>query len=156
MVLVAGNHEFYCGLKREKVKETIKTVCSLTGVVFLDNSLEFIGTTLWSDIDDKANINDFPIVFKSKQEYRDEFQSCLSFLEKKTEEKSVFPRVIVTHHLPCFEIIHPKFGISILNTAFASHILDQIDLDSVVYWFCGHTHEGGTYNFRKTTLSRRE
>jgi hypothetical protein len=48
---------------------------------------------------------------------------------------------VLSHHLPTFHLISPKYKNSYYNNAFASN-LDYLmqNHNNINYWLCGHTH----------------
>jgi hypothetical protein len=52
--------------------------------------------------------------------------------------------VVVTHHLPLRQSIHPRYSQSDLNAAFASDLGDMMG-PPVSLWVHGHTHESFDY-----------
>src|SRR5207247_410900 len=89
------------------------------------------------------------------QAYRDEFHKNLNWLKNELDDKSSFRQVIVTHHLPSYQLQHPKYralGTELLDTLFFSEILDKLDLSQVQYWFAGHTHESVSIKYKGTNI----
>ena len=52
------------------------------------------------------------------------------------------PRIVMTHHMPVVEAVHPKWaGAGAMNAAFANNMMgDIIEMDFDA-WICGHSHE---------------
>lgn len=154
VVLVAGNHEYY----GRNLGQTIELIRKLAGawdnVHFLHqdklelNGLTILGTTLWSQIDpdlahELANsLNDWNQIksFNYYLQNRHHSQQ-VKWLEKRLGELILAdkPTLIVTHHLPSYQLIHPHMAGSDLNCAFASH-LDYMLSHPIKAWICGHTH----------------
>lgn len=157
VVFIAGNHEFYdCDYNRNEVIGLLKKLAEETDTHFLHNEkkvingIEFIGCTLWSMIDSEATsaISDFSHeVFKTRLDYICEFVDHFRFLQRALEETTIFPRIVITHHLPDYNLIHKKYRGSKINSAFYSSILGDINIDKIQYWFCGHTHEYGKVRY---------
>lgn len=158
VLLVLGNHEFYGLLQRSidmnSVKDIVNEICNETGVVFLDmnsvviDGVRFVGTTLWSKADKRIeeSIADFVKVYKDIDEYNREFDRCFSWLKTHLEQCHINNSerekiVVITHHLPTEKLCHSRFERYRINSAFATDILDDLVLDDVCLWFCGHTHE---------------
>ena len=65
------------------------------------------------------------------------------------------PTIVVTHHLPSFDSIHPMFhrsGVNALNPGFYSsldYLLVEQDID---YWFHGHSHATVEYEIAGTKV----
>lgn len=152
VLMVPGNHEYYgSNYKFEEVNKKLAQICAKTGVILLNrgkvtiDGITFIGATLWSAIDEAGTkaINDFNHVFESKIDYLERFigdyQYIRSELYKAVETDNKV--VVVTHHLPSYSLIHPRFHNDPINTAFYSNVVSKLPMSRIKYWFCGHTHE---------------
>lgn len=173
VVMVPGNHEYYAPpvdqnlampyfpLHRAKTLSVLKEQCTEAKVHLLHRSsvqldgVWFHGTTLWSAIDDGVAINDFGKVFGSRYEYLAEFGKDFEWLQETLRGKDVSkPHVVVTHHLPTHALIHPtyaRYGEK-ANSAFATHVLSEMCMKNVKYWFCGHSHEHVLASYGPTQL----
>ena len=157
--LIAGNHEYYTAdgtrtmfEKKNKISALI-TENSLTNVSFLDNSYEdyngyrFIGSTLWSNIPANPSkfINDFYQIPEMTVElYNKLHNEAVAFLESDVIRASPLPVVTVTHHLPSYSLIDPKYRTELYtsyNHYFASNC-EHLIRNPIVAWICGHTHTG--------------
>jgi predicted phosphodiesterase len=153
--IIAGNHEFYNNdILKTKLK--IKSICDLfEKITFLDNSYEdyqsyrFIGSTLWSTIKNpKYTINDTSCILDlSVDKYRILHDSCCSFLDNalKNSTKNNMKSIVITHHLPIFELTHPNYRISFYENYqqwFHANIDNIIDENKKIIkaFIYGHTH----------------
>lgn len=164
--LITGNHEYYNSDKygnhtMEEVNKTIESVIitnNLTNITFLLNSYElyedvlFVGTTLWSKIP-SMNMNDICLMndFKQIQGLNYDtynllhYKSCsfiadtLALVEKDKEKYKDKKIVIMTHHLPSFNLIDEKHAYSDTNCFYASKC-DQFFKEPIKAWIYGHTH----------------
>jgi hypothetical protein len=73
------------------------------------------------------------------------------WLTNKLAEPFNGPTVVVTHHLPHRNSVHPKYAASPLNPAFATH-LPHLVRPPVVLWIHGHTHESADYRVEGTRI----
>lgn len=158
IILVAGNHEYYNTsiengerLLRE-IKDKLPNVHYLQCESIIINKVEFLGCTLWSDIsnidkwmtNDGASIKDF-----SLNKYYELYQSHSAWLSDKLNTPSNHKRVVVTHYLPTYKVLDPKYDDNPTNAFFASD-LDHL-IPKATLWVAGHTHKdntimvGGTY-----------
>lgn len=177
VILIAGNHEYYkCNLEMDLTRKSIKKICEEIGVVFLDNQtviidgIKFIGTTLWSKGDlyiDKC-VNDIGKVFKNVEDHNKEFQRCFEWLKNELankednkdnndakEERCFKTTVVITHHLPTKLLCNSRYDeYGVMNTAFYTEILNQLNLSDVSLWICGHTHESKIYLHPKNAEKR--
>lgn len=175
--LITGNHEYYNnGHNVEETNQKIKDLLqeyNLNKVIFLNNSFDiyenylFIGSTLWSEINDFTNqINDLNCIpnmtFSYYNQLHKEGRSYIeSILDSDlTKYNNNLKIIVITHHLPLYQLIHPKFlgeAIKKYNQWFASKLDDFIikysyyddnELDNntkkeknkITAWFYGHSH----------------
>lgn len=166
---VAGNHEFYNVIferttYQEFLKKAIDLCSTYDNVFFLNNRHHIIddntviyGSTLWTQIPDIANetitklltsfMNDYHKIFVSSEANFSVFYSNylfnhnvkkLKIFLEKFKDKTV---IIMTHHLPSYQLIHDKYKGHIANCCFASDLDNLIINNSQIkYWLCGHTH----------------
>lgn len=163
--IVAGNHEYYQGANLKnfrykpfipinKMDEMIKEECKVKykNVSYLQcdseiyNGVRFIGCTLWTDIDADtfAMMNDCNNVYTetgkiSRTEMQDLHKKQRLWLEEQLFDTSR-PTVVMTHHLPSFNLIDSNFKSSIYNSGYASK-LDYLIEYPAVAWFYGHSHK---------------
>jgi len=117
----------------------------------------FLGATLWTDLrghEDLANtyMNDYKMIAVADQESvrplrpSDTTEAHLvdrAWLDSEIRacEEEGRPAVVITHHLPTFDLISARYADSPLNHAFASRCDDLIRAP-VRAWIAGHTHCG--------------
>lgn len=156
VMYVAGNHEYY-GYKNENTLDTVadadrilKETCQANGVIFLqkskftlqlpDRQINFFGCTLWSLVTKKtfSMMNDH----KAVDNYDD-----INILHIDHERwlrnelsKNTHDSVVITHHIPSYGLIHPKFSYSMINDGFCSN-MDHIFDHKINFWIYGHSHE---------------
>jgi Icc-related predicted phosphoesterase len=166
VVYVPGNHEFY-GARLPDALEELRTEAQRLGVHFLDGDecilggTRFLGTTLWTDYelygsapadleramaDAAIEMNDFRMIQWAGGEplapalVRDMHLTGVAWLAERLAEPFDGPTVVVTHHLPHRQCIHPKYEGTRFNPSFASD-LDHLVRAPVALWVHGHTHE---------------
>jgi len=152
--LISGNHEYYGGKSIEETEIQIRNISDkYNNISYLQKSYEdykgirFIGTTLWSNVNDPTyKINDTKsIKDMSVEMYNKLHQDSVDFLTKTLEEMSDIKCSIITHHLPSYKLIDKEFldpKVSMYNQWFAGS-LDDIMIshqDNIIGWFYGHTH----------------
>jgi predicted phosphodiesterase len=170
VVYVMGNHEFYDEDKRsvEDIEAAVGAlVARFPSVHWLhhghpewvpgeDSGLPpcvFIGCTLWADVAGKATgINDFKASSISPDSMSAMWQRdtgvlarCLArWREAEGEASAETGRkiVVVTHHMPSFGLISPKYAMAQGKHAFASR--SEWLMPGVSFWVYGHTHDAGT------------
>ena len=71
---------------------------------------------------------------------RDQYARFLDRLRGAMKEHPDKRFVVVSHHLPSYKLIHPKFLKCCFNSAFASEVPSDCTTQ-IVAWVAGHTHE---------------
>lgn len=172
VVYVMGNHEFYGGSIDGTCAE-MRGFCAGSHVHLLDRNefvlggVRFLGTTLWTDFrlfdDDEANDN---AKTQARQMIRDfnriRLEACADAIFTPEDSTALFdlhaqwlderlaahhdgPTVVITHHAPTRNSIHPRFAGSLLNACFVSAAQDLLGKDRVQLWIHGHTHDSFDY-----------
>lgn len=167
VVYVAGNHEFY-GHEMEPLRRTLREQCAGTSIHFLDNEavdfggVRFLGATLWTDyrlLRDRSPqqamewaesrlADHYRIYTIGKIRFRPsgalaEHERARGWLEQELAHPYDGKTVVVTHHAPHPQSVHPRYAGDHLNAAFASdlsHLLASADL-----WLHGHVHDSFDY-----------
>jgi predicted MPP superfamily phosphohydrolase len=175
VILVPGNHEYYdrdkyC--KLEHVDDMIEFECKKLGIIFLNknaikikeplgSNLYILGCTLWSEATPQAykGMNDKLKAILSHKELMATHNAHKEWLEyniHNIQRKDKHAKIlIITHHLPLYELTHPKYltpKYKPLNSAYASDLSLLMDStnqnihkqdfhSSISFWCCGHTHE---------------
>ncbi|WP_428418361.1 metallophosphoesterase [Methylibium sp.] len=172
VLYVPGNHEFYGG-SIDGALEELQRLSRGTQVHVLDNremvmhGVRFLGTTLWTDFelfDDAQHstaakaeaqrlMRDFSRirtressaeVFTPDDSIR-LFRRHAAWLESRLAADHAGPTVVITHHAPTRDSIHPRFADSLLNASFVSNAAHLLGADRVALWIHGHTHDSFDY-----------
>ena len=171
VIYVAGNHEFYGG-SIDGTIAALRAHSAGTAIHLLEadelivDGVRFLGTTLWSDfsvVDEAeralaeaqavAMIRDFSRIRADSTAERpfspadssELFRRAAAWLQRKLDEPYDGPTVVVTHHAPSRQSIHPRFAGSPLNTCFVSDAERLMGGDRVTLWIHGHTHDSFDY-----------
>ena len=170
VIYVPGNHEFYSARLQDVLvalrKEARRLgVHLLDGDEFLVDGVRFLGATLWTDFalygstpaaldramtDAQFGMTDYRVIkYGDKELLRPEHAreihlEQVQWLETKLTEVFDGPTVVITHHLPHWQSIHPRFDGDRLNPGFASN-LARLVRAPVALWIHGHTHESIDY-----------
>ncbi len=166
ILYVPGNHEFY-DHDWPSVRTELQAQSKGVHIHVLDNrrldfgGVRFLGCTLWTDFAlpgqdpkrsmhrAKLTMNDFHLIgnvtgtFMPADSIADH-QHSKSWLSRELLEPFDGPTVVVTHHAPHPNSIHPKYADDPLNAAFASDLtplLVHADL-----WIHGHVHDSFDYD----------
>ena len=173
--VVAGNHEYYSVMSQPEINTIddidcqiglivakYHNVCYLRDSYHVDHENHVIvyGCTLWSNVKtDKKMINDFKYIYAKKDkkieiaDYQKMHRDCVDKLKGSLEEigkfradHSDYELVVMTHHLPTYDLVTPKYRGHPINEFFASDLdwlieeSNRSDEATISYWFCGHTH----------------
>lgn len=166
VIYVAGNHEFYDSGRFFEGIDQLRDACAVhDNVYFLErdtkviNDIVFVGGTLWTDMNKydpltlhavRDMMNDYRAIRNDKNGFvnlkpadtverhrqtRDYFIS----MAKENADKKV---VIVGHHSPSFQSMHPMYASDhIMNGAYHSDLTDiMLDNPQIKLWTHGHTH----------------
>ena len=74
------------------------------------------------------------------------FNKLEEFLEDIKEDTET-KKIIVTHHLPIYELISDEYVGDAANSGYALQLNDKIKKLDFDYWICGHTHKSKDYDF---------
>ena len=176
---VLGNHEFY-GSSIAGTIDELKQLCAGTNIRVLDNDeviiegVRFLGTTLWTDFmlfgeEEKRTaamqealrfMRDFSRIrvgeaaeaLFTPADSAALFNIHAGWLGSKLAEPYAGPTVVITHHAPSRNSIHPKFADSLLNACFVSDAERLIDGSRARLWIHGHTHDSFDYLLNGTRV----
>lgn len=179
VLYVPGNHEFYGSSMADTVSQ-LKALCAGTPIQVLDcdevilQGVRFLGATLWTDFllqgegqprtlamqEARGFIRDFKRIHRD--ETRDSLftpedcaalcQAHANWLERRLAEPHAGPTVVITHHAPSRQSIHPRFAGSPLNASFVSDLERLADGQRAQLWIHGHTHDSFDYQVKGTRV----
>lgn len=176
VIYVPGNHEFY-GSSLQALTEELHLSGKRLGVDVLDGraaiigGVRFLGATLWTDFalngTDPGSINramtaaqygmsDFHLIRYENRPFRPADARAINldridWLRIKLSESFEGATIVVTHHLPLRQSVHPKYSASDLNPAFGSDLGDLMG-PPISLWVHGHTHESFDYSVKGTRV----
>lgn len=156
VIVALGNHEFYkrfdiSTLKNDTRIEIRANVSAYYNSVVSVGDVDFIVTTLWSKIPlaeaayTEQVISDFKrILYKGElltfADFNREHERCLDFLKKAVNDSKATHKIVVTHHVPSFRMLCPKYKNSRSNGAFTVELAELIKHSDIDYWIYGHSH----------------
>lgn len=176
-VFVAGNHEFYHG-KWEQTIDTLRDECNKLGNVhflekdtFVLDDITFIGGTLWTNLNNADHLteytlqngmNDYRIIRVEKFGYRrlrptDTFGrhvETLKFIDDTIKADPEKTYVVVGHHSPSRQSIHPRYENDYhMNGGYSSDLNEFItEHPQILLWTHGHTHHEFDYVIGNTRV----
>ena len=119
-------------------------------VVRIDD-VDFILSTLWSKIEEKYApyteqcVTDFRRIMYGEnilthREFNQEHDKCFQFIKNAVEGSTAKYKIVVTHHVPSYQLCAPEFEGSTLNGAFTVEHEDFIKDSGIDFWIYGHSH----------------
>ena len=167
--VVTGNHEYYADNPVRKntmsqIDRLITEICEKFPNVYflnnqsshLDSNTVILGMTMWSDIrpDEEYavenTINDYNYVYVGGSYYRSVVTanmikqihlSSVKWLKAQLVIHSDKNVIIVTHHMPTYQLIAEQYADSGLNSSYATNLEYVMESNpNIIGWLCGHTH----------------
>lgn len=173
VLVCPGNHEFYksydlatlpdgyCEYIRPNVRRLYNAVVSL-------GDTDIILSTLWGYIDKQdevlcaERIADFARIGYEGDailpaNFNNEHARCRAFIQQALARSQAQHKVVVTHHLPSPQLLHPDFIGSRLNGAYMADLTHFIESCGADFWIYGHSHRNintriGTTRFLSNQL----
>lgn len=173
VLYVPGNHEFYGSSLTATVQE-LRRLAADTAIHILDNQalewqgVRFLGSTLWTDflvagdgvdqtnaiIQSKLFNHDFKRIrmgahpadpLFTPQDSAALFSANAHWLDEQLAQPFAGPTVVITHHAPSLQSVHPRFAGSVLNANFVSDAEWLLNGNRLNLWIHGHTHDSFDY-----------
>jgi len=177
VVYIAGNHEFYHG-KFYAGLDYLRAECAnYPNVYFLEcdtkiiDDVVFVGGTLWTDMNKgdpltqhaiQGMMNDFRIIRNDKRDYAR--MSPQDVIERHLKTKQYIELVlknhvdqrcvVVGHHSPSFQSVHPQYAHeNLMNGGYHSDLSEFIlDHPQIKLFTHGHTHHAFDYTIGETRI----
>lgn len=162
VVYVTGNHEYY-GTDWQTVENIVRnTVSKMGNLTWLNNNRVkvaghyFVGSTLWFPDSPTAQahkmfLNDYRMISGFEPEVYERHKSTLDFFFDPTEGIHKGD-IVVTHHTPSYNSIHPRFAKSAINCYFSNDLDYVIEAQKPSIWIHGHTHDPFDYTIGSTRI----
>lgn len=166
VIVCLGNHEFYKYYDLASLKDgTIGTIRSNVHYYYNDvihlSDVDIIVSTLWSHID-KENafitercVSDFHRIIYGDHiltayDFNKEHEHCLQFIKAAVSKSTAKTKIVVTHHVPSYQLMSSEFEGSRINGAFTVDLSDYIKSSGIDYWIYGHSHRNIEAKIGKT------
>jgi Icc-related predicted phosphoesterase len=167
VIYVPGNHEFYyhdIAMIDEMKAQSPKHIHVLNDDQVVIEGVRFLGSILWTDFalfgeadkfsamqQARQQMTDFSIIRNNGQRFTPEdairlHTASQAWLAATLEEPFDGKTVVVTHHAPSSQSVHPRYAGDLLTPAFASNLENLMDGDRAVLWVHGHMHESFDYD----------
>jgi Predicted phosphohydrolase len=156
VIVAVGNHELYKYYDLTKIphglvctiRDNVK--CYYNAVVQIGN-VDFIVSTLWAKIPleeayvTEQGVSDFRRILYNDQtltwdNFNREHDKCFHFLQEEVSKSMAEHIIVVTHHVPSFQLSSPDYKGSSINGAFTVELEQYIENSPVEYWIYGHSH----------------
>jgi hypothetical protein len=173
IVVITGNHEYFCEPGKEQtfdeIEKVVEQTCKTLNIHFLQGgkdvrlpgtNIRIVGATLWSAIDpiiwNKVNAirGDFKETFQrthNSVRNTDPSDICALHALHKAQLLSAFaPKymnetlIVVTHHMPSLKLLEERHKTAEFRSCYASAD-DDLFLGNVNAWICGHGHRSIQY-----------
>lgn len=150
--ICAGNHEFYgndiqnTSKHIKNMSNTFDNVYFLNRNVYTFDNFVILGCTLWTQVEPSERfviqntLNDYKFIKNFTIDTNNELHSSDLQWLNTVVHKSDLPMIVVTHHVPTYELLDPMYKYSRINSGFANKDCDSL-FSKIDYWICGHTHK---------------
>lgn len=156
VIVALGNHEFYkfynlSTMHDGLVGEIRPNIHYYYNKVIRIEDVDLIVSTLWAHIDledaylTERGVSDFHRIMYGEDiltfsEFNNEHQRCIDFIKRSVADSNAKYKIVVTHHVPSFQLMSPEFISSRINGAFTVELADYIEQSNIDYWIYGHSH----------------
>lgn len=148
VVFVAGNHEYYQS-SPDEVENLLRGAEALhdnlhwlrNGMIEVEG-LKFVGGTLWFPeppprlYTRRKGMNDYNVIKDFEPWVYEQHKECVAALNALAGQADV----IVTHHLPAYECVAPRYRGNDFNHFFVHDMKPLIEKCGASAWLYGHTH----------------
>ena len=170
VVYVPGNHEFYHGYWYKSLKHLCDECGKFPNIYFLErgtkviNDVTFIGATIWTDCNKldpltmnflEGAMNDYRLIRNDKQGYGklrtahtvSRHIETITYIKHRLAENVDKKVVVVGHHAPTSQSIHPRYVRDReMNGGYSSDLSELIlDNPQILLWTHGHMHDPVDY-----------
>ena len=156
VIVVLGNHEFYkfydlSSMHDGLIGEIRSNIHYYYNAVVHIQDIDIIVSTLWANITledayiTEHSVTDFRRILYGEDiltyaDFNREHKRCLEFVKQSVADSTAKHIIVVTHHVPSFQLMSPEFLGSHINGAFTVELADYIATSGIDYWIYGHSH----------------
>lgn len=166
VIYVPGNHEFYhhdIAQIEELKAQAPDHIHVLNDDQVIIDRVRFLGSILWTDFalfgeadrffamrQARQHMTDFSIIQIHGQRFTPEdairlHMASRDWLMAMLAQPFAGMTVVVTHHAPSSQSVHPRYANDLLTPSFASNLENLMDGDRATLWVHGHMHESCDY-----------
>lgn len=157
IVYILGNHEYYRWNFRDTLRnfkeigDTYENFHCLENETIDIDGVKFSGCTMWFSYTEcnrlfEKNMYDFTAIHYFRTEVYGRNRESLAFLAAQDAD------VVVTHHLPSYRSVHPKYAGEPTNLFFLCNVDEIVKNSGAKYWLHGHTHTPADYMLGDTNV----
>ena len=177
VLYVLGTHEYY-GVVIGQFAAEFRGITADTAIRVLDDDevtidgVRFLGCTLWTDMSLFREGPERELAVRAAWQYMRDFalirthgdklfapddmvmrcRQHLAWLEKRLDERSDMPTVVITHHAPSPRSIHASLSGAPINAAYIVDLERLFGRERVRLWVHGHTHFSFDYSVNGTRV----
>ena len=156
VIVALGNHEFYkfydlSSMHDGHIGEIRPNVHYYYNAVVSIQDIDIIISTLWANITledayiTEHSVTDFRRIRYGENiltfaDFNHEHKRCIEFIKQSVANSAAKHKIVVTHHVPSFQLMAPEFQGSRINGAFTVELTDYIATSGINYWIYGHSH----------------
>ena len=177
VIYIMGNHEFYNGKFYAGIDYMREECAKYPNVYMLEQDTKiiddvvFVGGTLWTNMNKRdpltmhaieGMMNDFRIIRNDHRNYATmsaldvaiRHDKTLAYIEHIVHEHRNKKCVVVGHHTPSFQSMHPMYAHdTLMNGGYHSDLSEFIlDHPQIKLWTHGHTHHPFDYMIGETRV----
>lgn len=160
VISTMGNHEFYSSeisyAYPSYKKYFSKNHVTMNNEAIIIDKTKFIVSVLWSKIDPlheleiKSRLTDYRLIKKLENDVLIDLipkdtdyyhKISVDFIEKELQNPFDGKIVLITHHLPSFFCVNPKWKNNTIISAFVTNLDKLIHENKIDAWIFGHQHE---------------
>jgi predicted phosphodiesterase len=160
VVFVAGNHEYYGTSTTDTDNLLAGAEATIDNLTWLNNrmveieGIKFVGGTLWfpkpppAIYAQRQGMNDYRVIRDFEPWVYEQHMACAAVLQGLAAKADV----VVTHHLPSYVCVAPRFRGSSFNHYFCYDMTNLIRSAQPKLWLYGHTHDRQDHLIGSTRL----
>jgi Icc-related predicted phosphoesterase len=177
VIYIMGNHEFYNGKFYAGIDYMREECAKYSNVYMLEQDMKiiddvvFVGGTLWTNMNKRdpltmhaieGMMNDFRIIRNDYRSYACmsaldvavRHDRTLAYIKLIVQEHKDKKCVVVGHHSPSFQSVHPTYAHeTLMNGGYHSDLSEFImDHPQIKLWTHGHTHHPFDYVIGETRI----
>lgn len=154
VVYVLGNHDYVDWPRDEVDAECARVEAQYPHVQRMENSMvtighrRFLGGTLWYAAKPDKGFFDFRRIPGLKNWYREANKATLDYILENAGPDDI----VVTHHLPSWKSVHPKWQNADNSFFVCPEAEPVIEATQPMLWIHGHTHDVCDYMYGATRV----